>query len=105
AGHSCIIPSPVSPLPAALRGNEVVEGVNLEIEQIEVPLAVDFVLADGGGMARRHRIVEMHAVGTAFLLDLGSVDTALARRCPAKTRGRKIRDLSAIQCVGLGCCR
>src|SRR5262249_44109235 len=98
-------PPPVGALPAALRGNEAVEGVNLEIEQIEVLLAVDVVLADGGGLARRHRIVEMNAVGTASLLVLGRVHAALARCRPTDARGSKIRDLRATRCVGLGYCR
>jgi hypothetical protein len=80
----------VCPLPAALVGNEVVEGVNLEVEQIEIPLTVDVVHADGGDLARRDRIVEMNAVGTAFFLVLARVDAALARRRPAKARGCKI---------------
>src|SRR5262245_928806 len=81
---------PVGLLPAALRGNEVVESVDLDVELSEVALTVDAVLADGGGLARRHRIVEMIAVGTAFLLVLGSVAAALARRRPTNTRGGKI---------------
>src|SRR5262249_742843 len=98
-------PPPVGALSAALRGNEAVEGVNLGVEQIEIPLAVDAVLADGGGLARRHRIVEMNAVGTASLLVLGRVHAALARRRPTDARGSKIRDLRATRCVGLGYCR
>src|SRR5262249_5268440 len=93
---------PHRPSRAALSGNEVVEGVNLEVEQIEIPLAVDAALADGGGLARRHCIVEMNAVDAASFLVLRRVDAALARRRPAKARGGKFRGLSAIRGVGLG---
>src|SRR5262252_9114804 len=59
------------PLPAALSCNEVVEGLNLKVEQIEIPLTVDATLADSGGLPRRRRIVEINAVGAAFVLALG----------------------------------
>jgi hypothetical protein len=78
-------PPPVDALAAALRGNQVVEGINLGVEQIEIPLAASAVHADQGGLARRHRIVEMNAIGTAFLLVLGSLAAALPRRRPANT--------------------
>jgi hypothetical protein len=37
---------------AALRGDQVVEGVDLGVEHPEIPLTIDAVIADGGGLAR-----------------------------------------------------
>ena len=75
------------PLPAALRCDQVVKGVDLGVEQIEIPLTVAAVLADRRGLPRRHRIVEMNSPCTALLLVVSRVDAALTRGGPANASG------------------
>ena len=40
--------------PAALGCNQVVNSVNPGIEQLEIPLKVEAIVADRGGLARLH---------------------------------------------------
>jgi hypothetical protein len=47
-----------------VRGEQVVERIDLGIEHIEIPSTADAVLADGGGLARLHSLIEMIAEGT-----------------------------------------
>jgi hypothetical protein len=46
-------------LAAALRRDEVVEGIYLRVEQLECPLPVGTVSADGGSLARGYRLIEI----------------------------------------------
>src|SRR6516162_2771613 len=65
----------------------------------------DAVIADGGGLARLHRLKEMIAEGTAALLVMGRVHPALARCRPTKASGSKLGDLPTIRRIDLGGCR
>src|SRR5439155_5973373 len=89
----------------ALRCNQVVERVYLSIEHVETALTVTVVLAQGSGLARLHRLVEMVAVGAAALPGIGRVEAGLAHRCPAQARGSKLGALAAGWCVRRGPCR
>src|SRR5262245_45000809 len=66
---------------------------------------IDAVIADGGGLARLHRLIEMIAEGTAALLVMGRVHAALARFRPTKASGSKLGDLPTIRRIDLGDCR
>src|SRR5262249_61804265 len=90
APHGSFGRPPTGSLPAALRCDQVVKGVDLGVEQIEIPLTVDAVLADRRGLPHRHRIVEMNAPSTAPLLVLSRVEAALTRSPPSKASGSKI---------------
>ena len=46
---------------AALRCDQIVEGVDLGVEHVENGLMTNAVFAGGGGLARRHSFVEMNA--------------------------------------------
>src|SRR3989442_14357540 len=72
----------------ALFCDQVVERVDLGVEHFEVALAVGAVLAQGGGLARHHRLIEMVAVGPADLICVGGAN--LAHRRPARPRGGKL---------------
>jgi hypothetical protein len=99
------IPVPTFPghaLAAALRSDEVVKGVDLGIEQLEGPLPVDAVSAEGGSLARGHRLEEIRAIGTATLLAVTRVDTAFAHCRPAKASRGEIGELTATRHFGPG---
>ena len=89
-------------LAIALRGDEVVKGVDLGVEHVEKGLTTHAVLADGDGLARGHRFVEVNAVRTAVLLVIGGLAAALARWRPAYASGSELGGLTATRCVGSG---
>src|SRR6476660_7434359 len=89
-------------LAIALRGDEVVKGVDLGVEHVEKGLTTDAILACGDGLARGHRFVEVNAVRTAVLLVTGSVASALAHCRPADASGSELGGLTAIRCLGAG---
>jgi hypothetical protein len=88
---------------AALRRDQVIEGLDLGIKYLESPLTIDAILADGGSLARRDRLKKLIAEGTAALLIMSRIDNAPARDRPAAPRGRDFEDLTARR-VDLGCC-
>jgi hypothetical protein len=87
---------------AALRCDQVVEGINLGVEQVQIALMVPAIPADGDSLARHHRLVEMNAVGAAVLLVMATVDVALARRIPALPSGSELGGLATIRSAGPG---
>jgi hypothetical protein len=68
------------------------------------PLTVDAILADGGSLARLHRLKKLIAVGTAALLVMSRVDAALAHGRPADASGSDLEDLTARRVDLGGCC-
>ena len=49
-------------LAAALSRDEVAKGFDLRVEQLEGPLPVDAVSAEGGSLARGHRVEEIRGI-------------------------------------------
>src|SRR5712691_11351349 len=89
-------------LAAALSRDDVVKGFDLRIEQLEGPLPVDAVSAEGGSLARGHRLEEIRAIGAAAPLAVTRVDTAHADCCPAKASGGEIGEFTATRHFGPG---
>src|ERR1700731_458498 len=90
------------PLAAALRGDEVVKGVDLGVEQFEGPLPVDTVPAEGRSLARGHRLEEIRAIGATTLLIASRVERLLAYCRPAKASRGEIGELTATRHLGPG---
>src|SRR5260221_6061735 len=80
----------------ALGCNQVVERLDLSVQHVEIAFAAGAVLAQGGGLARLRRLVEMAAVGPADLARVGGVEPALAHPRPAHARGSKLGALTAV---------
>jgi hypothetical protein len=89
-------------LAAALSRDQAVKRFDLRVEQLEGLLPVDAVSAEGGSLARGHRLEEIRAIGAAALLAVTRVDTALADCCPAKASGGEIGELTATRHFGPG---
>ena len=89
-------------LAAALSRDEVVKGFDLRVEQLEGPLPVDAISAEGGSLARGHRLEEFRVIGAAALLTVTRVDTALAHCCPAKANRGEIGELTATRHLSPG---
>src|ERR1700730_11412419 len=94
--------SAYTPLAAALRRDEVVKRLDLGVEQLEGPLPVDAVSAEGGSLARGHRLEEIRAIGATTLLAVIRVGTAFARCRPAKASRGEIGELTATRHLAPG---
>jgi len=89
-------------LAAALRRDEVVKGLDLGVEQLEGPLPVDTVPAEGRTLARGHRLEEIRAIGATTLVIVSRVDRLLAHCRPAKASRGEIGELTATRHFGPG---
>ena len=82
---ACGLCSPDTPqLAPALCRDEIIKFPDLGVEQLQGPLAIDAVPAEGRGVASHHRLEEVRAVGAAVLIVMSRVNTALAQCRPAE---------------------
>jgi hypothetical protein len=101
--HCSFVLKRLAPLLAgALSCDEVVEGFDFRVEQLEGPLPVDAVFAEGGSLSHGRCLEEIGAIGAAALLAMTRGDTAFAHCCPAKASRGEIAELTAAQLFGPG---
>ena len=83
------------PLAAALRRDQAVKALDLGVQQLEGPLPVDTVSAEGRSLAHSHRFEEIRCIGATTLLIVSRVDRLLAHFRPAKASRGEIGELTA----------
>src|ERR1700745_2175987 len=80
--------------------DEAVKGFDLRVEQLEGPLPVDAVFAEGGGLSHGRRLEEIRAIGAAARCAMTRINTTLAHCRPVKASRGEVRELTAPRLFG-----
>jgi hypothetical protein len=89
-------------LAGALSCDKVVKGIYFRVEQLEGPLSVDAVFAEGGSLSHGRRLEEIRAIRAAALFAMTRAATAFAHCCPVKAGRGEVRELTAARLFGPG---